>query len=33
MGGGENGVSRVSGPKTTQKSTFFKMGVSLGRPH
>ena len=26
-------MSRVSGTKTTQKSTFFKMGVSLGRPH
>ena len=23
----------VFGTKTTQKSTFFKMGVSLGRPH
>ena len=33
IGGGENGVSRVSGIKTSQKSTFFKMGVSLGRPH
>ena len=25
-------MSRVSGTKTTQTSTFFKMGVSLGRP-
>ena len=25
-------MSRVSGTKTTQKSTFFKMGVFLGRP-
>ena len=25
-------MSRVSGTKTTQKSSFFKMGVSLGRP-
>ena len=32
IGGGDYGVSRVSGTKTTQKSTFFKMGVSLGRP-
>ena len=24
--------SRVLGTKTTQKSTFFKTGVSLGRP-
>ena len=24
---------RIFGTKTTQKSTFFKMGVSLGRPH
>ena len=23
----------VFGTKTTRKSTFFKMGVSLGRPH
>ena len=33
IGGEDYGVSRVSGTKTTQKSTFFKMGVSLGRPH
>ena len=26
-------VPGVSGTKATQKSTFFKMGVSLGRPH
>ena len=32
IGGGDYGVSRVSGTKTTQKSTFFKMGVFLGRP-
>ena len=25
--------SRVLGTKTTKKSTFFKTGVSLGRPH
>ena len=24
---------RIFRTKTTQKSTFFKMGVSLGRPH
>ena len=27
---GDYGVSRVSGTKPTQKSTFFKMGVSPG---
>ena len=25
--------SRVLGTKTTPKSTFFKTGISLGRPH
>ena len=29
MGGGDYGLSRVLGTKTTQKSIFFKMGVSL----
>ena len=26
-------VPGVSGTKATQKNTFFKIGVSLGRPH
>ena len=32
-GEGDYGMSGVFGTKTTEKSTFFKMSVSLGRSH